>query len=167
MFTRSCFNPRTYIRYDISRFRPPYSFPCFNPRTYIRYDLQTYYATVITVKFQSTYLYKVRHSISSKCFIRLKFQSTYLYKVRPFFRIIFSCHNSFNPRTYIRYDRTSFYYTYIQSCFNPRTYIRYDGTVFCVLFLFYQFQSTYLYKVRPMARFWRLPAPIVSIHVPI
>ena len=98
--------------------------------------------------FQSTYLYKVRHSISSKCFIRLKFQSTYLYKVRPFFRIIFSCHNSFNPRTYIRYDRTSFYYTYIQSCFNPRTYIRYDGTVFCVLFLFYQFQSTYLYKVR-------------------
>ena len=110
--------------------------------------MQTYYATVITVKFQSTYLYKVRHSISSKCFIRLKFQSTYLYKVRPFFRIIFSCHNSFNPRTYIRYDRTSFYYTYIQSCFNPRTYIRYDGPVFCVLFLFYQFQSTYLYKVR-------------------
>ena len=107
--------------------------------------MQTYYATVITVKFQSTYLYKVRHSISSKCFIRLKFQSTYLYKVRPFFRIIFSCHNSFNPRTYIRYDRTSFYYTYIQSCFNPRTYIRYDGTVFCVLFLFYQFKQCCYY----------------------
>ena len=126
MFTRSCFNPRTYIRYDISRFRPPYSFPCFNPRTYIRYDKRPW-ALIVFI---------------------FVFQSTYLYKVRPFFRIIFSCHNSFNPRTYIRYDRTSFYYTYIQSCFNPRTYIRYDGTVFCVLFLFYQFQSTYLYKVR-------------------
>ena len=170
MFTRSCFNPRTYIRYDkrpwalivfIFVFQSTYLYKVrhelgirskrqtgFNPRTYIRYDFLSLHYPVYPLQFQSTYLYKVRHSISSKCFIRLKFQSTYLYKVRPFFRIIFSCHNSFNPRTYIRYDRTSFYYTYIQSCFNPRTYIRYDGTVFCVLFLFYQFQSTYLYKVR-------------------
>ena len=132
MFTRSCFNPRTYIRYDISRFRPPYSFPCFNPRTYIRYDKRPWALIVFIFVFQSTYLYKVRHELG----IRSKRQT------------------GFNPRTYIRYDRTSFYYTYIQSCFNPRTYIRYDGTVFCVLFLFYQFQSTYLYKVRQGLGFW-------------
>ena len=76
------------------------------------------------------------------------FQSTYLYKVRPIqIRSTRPCF-SFNPRTYIRYDRgampccgavRAFQSTYLykvrpspSSCnpdrkgFNPRTYIRYD-----------------------------------------
>ena len=77
--------------------------------------------------------------------------------------------NSFNPRTYIRYDfhvysgaspdalfqstylykvRHHFFGEYCQgSSFNPRTYIRYDFFPFHQT-LFSEFQSTYLYKVR-------------------
>ena len=58
-----------------------------------------------------------------------QFQSTYLYKVRretsqaSKARIL----NSFNPRTYIRYDLISVNITKIINSFNPRTYIRYDS----------------------------------------
>ena len=77
---------------------------------------------------------------------------------------------SFNPRTYIRYDKTRlslqlplfrFQSTYLYkvrqrdsycyfdgTCFNPRTYIRYDGLFGSIGANKRQFQSTYLYKVR-------------------
>ena len=126
MFTRSCFNPRTYIRYDISRFRPPYSFPCFNPRTYIRYDKRPWALIVFIFVFQSTYLYKVRHELG----IRSKRQT------------------GFNPRTYIRYDISRFRPPYSFPCFNPRTYIRYDKRPWALIVFIFVFQSTYLYKVR-------------------
>ena len=54
------FNPRTYIRYDISL---PVSLAVkssFNPRTYIRYDFMPMMFPIQTKMFQSTYLYKVR-----------------------------------------------------------------------------------------------------------
>ena len=35
-------------------------------------------------------------------------------------------------------------------CFNPRTYIRYDPLEVSRFFIFNWFQSTYLYKVRPL-----------------
>ena len=55
------------------------------------------------------------------------FQSTYLYKVR-----LIVClwrrgiSNSFNPRTYIRYDTNNVTDEAGKMGFNPRTYIRYD-----------------------------------------
>ena len=53
----------------------------------------------------------------------------------------------FNPRTYIRYDKTNRPSFWSESGFNPRTYIRYDfesnGEALKGVF-----QSTYLYKVR-------------------
>ena len=91
--------------------------------------------TRVSTSGQCTYLYKVRQTPKDTRTGCQLFQSTYLYKVRHELGIRSKRQTGFNPRTYIRYDRTSFYYTYIQSCFNPRTYIRYDGTVFCVLFL--------------------------------
>ena len=100
---------------------------CFNPRTYIRYDYHTLRLNLTKYKFQSTYLYKVRHinrithelclsSFNPRTYIRYDlihwlipqyvkvFQSTYLYKVR---RTSIQClcyRYGFNPRTYIRYD---------------------------------------------------------------
>ena len=54
--------------------------------------------------FQSTYLYKVRrYFLVYSCLLWL-FQSTYLYKVRPYDNTLLIAENSFNPRTYIRYD---------------------------------------------------------------
>ena len=166
MFTRSCFNPRTYIRYDISRFRPPYSFPCFNPRTYIRYDKRPWALIVFIFVFQSTYLYKVRHELG----IRSKRQT------------------GFNPRTYIRYDISRFRPPYSFPCFNPRTYIRYDKRPWALIVFIFVFQSTYLYKVRhelgirskrqtgfnprtyiryDAGPIMATPTAMVSIHVPI
>ena len=55
-------------------------------------------------KFQSTYLYKVRHTSKSWQLFRLLFQSTYLYKVRHTRNRASENQRSFNPRTYIRYD---------------------------------------------------------------
>ena len=54
--------------------------------------------------FQSTYLYKVRPYFKLKLLREGKFQSTYLYKVRQRLHSSRGTHNSFNPRTYIRYD---------------------------------------------------------------
>ena len=54
--------------------------------------------------FQSTYLYKVRLLLELKNSSITMFQSTYLYKVRPNSRLYQSRTDSFNPRTYIRYD---------------------------------------------------------------
>ena len=102
----------------------------FNPRTYIRYDVTFKSFNNQIFKFQSTYLYKVRHIQIGYSSVNNLFQSTYLYKVRP-------THNS-NKRLCVS--------------FNPRTYIRYDGIKRFTLGISL-FQSTYLYKVR---RIWRL-----------
>ena len=77
---------------------------CFNPRTYIRYDFCCFAPSNSQQRFQSTYLYKVRPSGGTdKCSTPL-FQSTYLYKVRPCRHVRLLFLFSFNPRTYIRYD---------------------------------------------------------------
>ena len=34
-----CFNPRTYIRYDVCNIKVLHLYQSFNPRTYIRYDI--------------------------------------------------------------------------------------------------------------------------------
>ena len=54
----------------------------------------------------------------------------------------------FNPRTYIRYDISRFRPPYSFPCFNPRTYIRYDKRPWALIVFIFVFQSTYLYKVR-------------------
>ena len=98
----------------------------------------------------------------------------------------YSYQSGFNPRTYIRYDKKSYYshwtgwfqstYLYkvrrltaiselLLTGFNPRTYIRYDvpelGKDFTTMF-----QSTYLYKVRRY-KLLGIITTDVSIHVPI
>ena len=55
----------------------------------------------------------------------------------------------FNPRTYIRYDKAQTKFRLNANSFNPRTYIRYDGYYIDTFFDMDEFQSTYLYKVRP------------------
>ena len=118
--------------------------------------------------FQSTYLYKVRQCLLTALFVLSPFQSTYLYKVRHDNTFLIAKYgNSFNPRTYIRYDKEDcmklvsvlkFQSTYLYKVrrhgslfqqvtlrgFNPRTYIRYDGALY----------NTDMVKM-------------VSIHVPI
>ena len=54
---------------------------------------------------------------------------------------------SFNPRTYIRYDKSGSLSNDISPGFNPRTYIRYD-ILYLDTSVLGMFQSTYLYKVR-------------------
>ena len=54
------------------------------------------------------------------------FQSTYLYKVRLLQNTKWRMLYCFNPRTYIRYDRSGRGARLRWVCFNPRTYIRYD-----------------------------------------
>ena len=76
--------------------------------------------------FQSTYLYKVRPLPVFFLLIPDWFQSTYLYKVRPHYNTLFVTKNSFNPRTYIRYDGFQILFPTAKIRFNPRTYIRYD-----------------------------------------
>ena len=57
------------------------------------------------MRFQSTYLYKVRHFLACKPCCQIKFQSTYLYKVRHTATVMSAVAlPGFNPRTYIRYD---------------------------------------------------------------
>ena len=56
---------------------------CFNPRTYIRYDPKPDSDKAPPSEFQSTYLYKVRRISNTVLDCENKFQSTYLYKVRP------------------------------------------------------------------------------------
>ena len=125
---------------------------------------------VLSIRFQSTYLYKVRlkkginiitnNSFNPRTYIRYdsscfsglfstnSFQSTYLYKVRRVALISVRAYQSFNPRTYIRYDiREPFEFLHYLS-FNPRTYIRYDRYSGAGLTNEQMFQSTYLYKVR-------------------
>ena len=75
------------------------------------------------------------------------FQSTYLYKVRPILLTLAYIVTSFNPRTYIRYDKKKygdkktnlFQSTYLYKV----RQVRPDGPS-----AQYPFQSTYLYKVR-------------------
>ena len=125
------------------------SYPArFNPRTYIRYDLTILVTNLSMSVFQSTYLYKVRHgslwSLSPEEMFqstylykvrpfdccsdgnRYSFQSTYLYKVRPLLTRFWTLAWCFNPRTYIRYDCMPCPEMPYSGSFNPRTYIRYD-----------------------------------------
>ena len=138
----SCFNPRTYIRYDMLNILNVYPTCSFNPRTYIRYDLKTLKGRKRQAGFNPrTYIRYDQCPHHHQC--QQEFQSTYLYKVRQ--------HYTFS--------------SYCLWCFNPRTYIRYDPRfqLFCI---HGWFQSTYLYKVRPISSDDK-SSPIVSIHVPI
>ena len=83
--------------------RLPFSSSCFNPRTYIRYD-RVQILTGLKSLFQSTYLYKVRlqpghfnsivGSFNPRTYIRYDYIKTTLDNLFI----------GFNPRTYIRYD---------------------------------------------------------------
>ena len=76
------------------------------------------------------------------------FQSTYLYKVRRHYSQSYHADCCFNPRTYIRYDCRFLKFLCVLFGFNPRTYIRYDQHELLNTVHGYEFQSTYLYKVR-------------------
>ena len=80
----ACFNPRTYIRYDFSLSLKIIHTNSFNPRTNIRYDEKITQEEFDDFVFQSTYLYKVRHTSKNPIRHTITFQSTYLYKVRLF-----------------------------------------------------------------------------------
>ena len=124
---------------------------CFNPRTYIRYDIERTGSTFTVIRFQSTYLYKVRQFVIFVALLHYLFQSTYLYKVRQSQFFGGSCYYGFNPRTYIRYDKISFRIMLIAVKFQS-TYLYkvrpYKGVCDARPG---RFQSTYLYKVRPLA----------------
>ena len=81
--------------------------------------------------------------------VSVKFQSTYLYKVRRIEIAEHGRNQRFNPRTYIRYDSILLTLAYMVTSFNPRTYIRYDKGFHNPTLTTFTFQSTYLYKVRP------------------
>ena len=51
----------------------PNAFYSFNPRTYIRYDLTKAQAEYTSEQFQSTYLYKVRRIFSTFIFLTYRF----------------------------------------------------------------------------------------------
>ncbi len=121
-----CFNPRTYIRYDDHpRDDPLYPFG-FNPRTYIRYDLLKLMSHYFELLFQSTYLYKVRLTLSFHKNQRKSFNPRTYIRYDISLAQMLILHYSFNPRTYIRYDPRPEGFNAPPSCFNPRTYIRYD-----------------------------------------
>ena len=101
--------------------------PCFNPRTYIRYDLARHVSYVLLIRFQSTYLYKVRLFLVLRLVVLFGFQSTYLYKVR--LSVKHSRRNIFTfQSTYLYKVRPTLGLSQnkISISFNPRTYIRYD-----------------------------------------
>ena len=125
---------------------------CFNPRTYIRYDTTPASSFLGMQMFQSTYLYKVRQLPRYRrlCLVGFNPRTYIRYDIRG--NTKWRLTGSFNPRTYIRYDLTLTRFHNTSFSFNPRTYIRYDVirnafTVFINLF-----QSTYLYKVRPFCQ---------------
>ena len=76
------FNPRTYIRYDVSNGADIANRPGFNPRTYIRYDLILPRVGQIKIGFNPRTYIRYDHSQPGQKY----------------------GYNSFNPRTYIRYD---------------------------------------------------------------
>ena len=100
---------------------------CFNPRTYIRYDLLIASVLILSILFQSTYLYKVRRSCRHVRLLSLSSFNprTYIRYDPPAARIS-AARLCFNPRTYIRYDSIRKGTCYRIRSFNPRTYIRYD-----------------------------------------
>ena len=111
------------------------------------------------LQFQSTYLYKVRLNILIQCIIILQmFQSTYLYKVRhSSFRIV-TTSQSFNPRTYIRYDFVALIIMSVLLVFQS-TYLYKVRLMYAIVQVnSKQFQSTYLYKVRQGCFSYRYPA---------
>ena len=137
----------------------------FNPRTYIRYDVSEHGADRFD-GFQSTYLYKVRLVMTAVWLSVAVFQSTYLYKVRPAWRLRASVPLCFNPRTYIRYDSTMCWRTTSTSAFQSTYLYKVRPAWPSESSTQTVFQSTYLYKVRPNRRNVP-PLAGVSIHVPI
>ena len=126
----------------------------FNPRTYIRYDQGAAYAKTLAETFQSTYLYKVRQRLLILIVFTFVFQSTYLYKVRHNQNVSDLRSYQFQS-TYlykVRHNRASNISR--RNSFNPRTYIRYDFMPMMFPIQTKMFQSTYLYKVRPVPRFF-------------
>ena len=96
--------------------------------------------------FQSTYLYKVRHTLGIIILLVLLFQSTYLYKVRPDWLP--------SPGGIAKLFQS----TYLYKVRPIRMYSAIPSSVF---------QSTYLYKVRRLFGGGCGAGMPVSIHVPI
>ena len=108
-----CFNPRTYIRYDMNVFKARFSSFKFQSTYLYKVRRMSEFEIARVYGFQSTYLYKVRHKALEQILQGLQFQSTYLYKVRLSKVLLHSQITCFNPRTYIRYDAVkTYYYTY-------------------------------------------------------
>ena len=106
---------------------------CFNPRTYIRYDTTPASSFLGMQMFQSTYLYKVRQLPRYRrlCLVGFNPRTYIRYDIRG--NTKWRLTGSFNPRTYIRYDLYNMQkYKFELLCFNPRTYIRYDFTLTCL-----------------------------------
>ena len=120
------FNPRTYIRYDLTRTATRIKLILFQSTYLYKVRLLLHYHLGCTYLFQSTYLYKVRPGINTIGQAHIVFQSTYLYKVRRRQAFPSRIYRGFNPRTYIRYDYCDVLSHGQRTCFNPRTYIRYD-----------------------------------------
>ncbi len=78
----ACFNPRTYIRYDLRQNTPRHIRLGFNPRTYIRYDIKLNSKILLIWRF------------NPRTYIRYDSDGT----------TTFTMQMGFNPRTYIRYD---------------------------------------------------------------
>ena len=138
--------------------------------------------------FQSTYLYKVRR-LSIKCLCVLSgFNPRTYIRYDSCWSLNTAASRCFNPRTYIRYDTGAGVCFFLKVSFNPRTYIRYDSNLQEEQYLAVEFQSTYLYKVRPITNinvkhsrsfnprtyirydarvFSQYRQETVSIHVPI
>ena len=121
-----CFNPRTYIRYDLFYDSSYQRIKGFNPRTYIRYDREIVISQLPKARFQSTYLYKVRQDVYRSITSIKGFNPRTYIRYDHHHRLFPKIHFCFNPRTYIRYDFSAFRILFARSCFNPRTYIRYD-----------------------------------------
>ena len=95
------------------------------------------------------------------------FQSTYLYKVRPRLLTLAYIVTSFNPRTYIRYDKKK-YGDKKTNLFQSTYLYKVRLSVAAVVWAALTFQSTYLYKVRQLPRLMLdTVGAYVSIHVPI
>ena len=99
------------------------------------------------IMFQSTYLYKVRRTTGERQMTPDSFNPRTYIRYDTGLRHRHLQVVGFNPRTYIRYDFSASMFRLLPIGFNPRTYIRYDHRK-CRKTVIVLFQSTYLYKVR-------------------
>ena len=111
------------------------------------------YWSIVTPRFQSTYLYKVRPLAQTLSIVGKEFQSTYLYKVRPtaivmtvWYWVFQSTylykvrHMSIEFNAGLQEFQSTYLYkvrliyprgVFLLFSFNPRTYIRYDSHRSC------------------------------------